>query len=176
MRPARVLGGGLIVALAVALVGAWRFDPERTRRPDPALFVAGSSATSSPVPEPVSSVTATIDPAEPLDVVRRGLRAWGRFAVTGDLGEVDQWFDPNGPQFARFVEEAGFSRVAGPPYTVDIRNPNVDVNDSTASVRGRVTFTKAGEGPRSYDWTIILERSDGSWIIWTVKGEPQATS
>lgn len=176
MRPARVLGGGLIVALMVIAVGAWRFGPDRTWRPRSQSVAVGSSTTSSPVPQPPSIATATADPPGPLDVVRHGLRAWGRFAVTGDLREMVQWFDPDGPQFARFVEEAGRPPAAGSPYSVDIQSPDVEVKGSTGLVRGRVTFARVGERPRSYSWILVLERSGGSWIIWTVKDEAQATS
>ncbi len=169
MRPTRVLAGGLIAALAVVILGTWKAGPGEARSQSDRSVVVGSVTTSSVPRDPVSSASVTTRPAGLVDVVRRGLSAWGRFAVTGDLGEVELWFATDGPQYARFVDEAGGARVGGPAYSVDLQSPEVEVKGSTAFVRGQVTFARAEEPSRSYDWTVVLERREESWVIWTVK-------
>lgn len=175
MRPARVLAGGLIVALAVVSLSMWSSNPGSTESNSPGSTL-GPLTSRSAVRASASSATTTADSAGPLDVVRNGLSAWGRFAVTGDLRDLDPWFASDGPQYARFVEEATGLRVGGPAYAVDIHSTALEVRGSRAFVRGRVTFAR-NEGPaRSYDWTFTLERNGGSWIIWTVESRAQATS
>lgn len=169
MRPTRILGCGLIMALALVAATAWRSDLGRAEGEDPRSAAVSSFGSAARPTDPISSSAPEAPPGSPVEVVRLGLAAWGRFADSGDLGQVGPWFDPEGPQYARFVDEAAGPPVMGPAYMVDIDDPQVELVDSRALVSGRVTFVRPGEPPRTYDWSIVLHRTESSWRIWTVR-------
>lgn len=176
MRPTRILGGGVIMALAVFAATAWRSEPGRVEGGDSRRIAVSSVVTAARIGDPDSSTTLEAPSGRLVEVVRQGLSAWGRFAVSGDLEQVAPWFSAEGPQYARFVEEATTPRVGGSAYSVGIQSPEVEEKGSRVLVSGRVTFARADQPTRTYDWTVVLERQHGSWVIWTVKDQAQATS
>lgn len=139
----------------------------------------------------VTSLTSRITPAttghtvsaialpgdDPLETVVEGMAAWGRFAVSGDLHDVGRWFAREGPQYARFVEEAeGLSAgpVGGVAYTVTVEGTDESVDGDRASVSARVVFIRTGEPSQSFHWMVYLRRESGVWKIWTVDGQAES--
>lgn len=167
MRPTRVVAGLLIALLAVVASSFLLSARNRFHAPMGGSTVA--SVMTSTSRQVVESITPSMEPVL-LELVRHGLSAWGRFAVTRDMREVDPWFAHDGPQYARFLEEASRPEVDGIVYSVDIENSQVEVSGSRAWVKGRVTFARTTEGSFSYDWTIHLRRREATWLIWTVTG------
>ncbi len=102
------------------------------------------------------------------------LAAWGRFAVSGDLKQLDDWFAPSGPQYGSLAQEAAnlAAQPPGPPaYDVSLSEPTVvSLKAARATLRGDVTWTRVGEVEQRYRWEMVLNRSrNGRWVLWTVR-------
>lgn len=122
---------------------------------------------------------STPDGEVPIVAVASGaLEAWGRFGVSGRLDDVAPYFDPDGPQFARFGEEAPAiaAHPAGPPaYRFAMSGAKVERHGEDWLVRGPVVVSRPGEADRRYDWELVVRRRNGGWAVWTVRdsgGEP----
>ncbi len=124
-------------------------------------------------PTPAAPATVSAKEAALVKDAEGALAAWGRFAVSGDLRELDGWFVPDAPQHRILVEEAArlASAPPGPPaYIVRLTEPRVaSVTGRRAALRGDVTWTRPGEVDQRYQWEVVLRRSaDGRWALWTV--------
>jgi hypothetical protein len=111
-----------------------------------------------------------------LEAGRGALQAWGRFAVTNQLGTLRGWFWPNGPQYRQLVHEAKLRRgtkALGPPaYRFTLTRVRVLAPSSVHRIlRGRVRVTRPGERGQSYGWDIWMRRGTSSsrWRLWTVR-------
>lgn len=139
--------------------------PRATRR---AVRVATTPETA-PVPiveERPDNVLALVD---------EGLAAWGRFAVSGDLGELEPWFDHDGPQYGRLASEAkelAAQPLGPPPYSVVMFDPVVEAVGDEVRVSGRVVFARTGEPSQSFDWRLIVRGPVHDRRIWTVEDVP----
>ena len=133
------------------------------------LLWGGSQSPTASTPDGEGPVVAVASDA---------LEAWGRFGVSGRVDDVAPYFDPDGPQFARFREEASAiaARPAGPPaYRFAMSDPSVERRGEDWVVRGPVVVSRPGEADRRYDWELVVRRRNGGWAVWTVRdsgGEP----
>ena len=122
---------------------------------------------------------STPDGEGPVVAVASGaLEAWGRFGVSGRLDDVAPYFDPDGPQFARFREEAtaiAANPAGPPPYRFAMSDATVERRGEDWVVRGPVVVSRSGEADRRYDWELVVRLRNGGWAVWTVRdsgGEP----
>ena len=69
----------------------------------------GGRSEVPPPPDPGPPPRPTAD-QRALEAGRRALQAWGRFALTNQLGTLRGWFWPNGPQYRQLVHEAKLRR------------------------------------------------------------------
>jgi hypothetical protein len=133
----------------------------------------GSSKVGAPPPSPPAAPTAE---QQALAAGRRALAAWGRFAVTNNLGTLRGWFWPNGPQYQNLAREATLRRgtkTLGPPaYQFTLARVQVLTPSSRQRVlRGRVRVTRPGEASQSYGWDVWMRRGAASsdrWRLWSV--------
>lgn len=120
-----------------------------------------------------SATGSTPDGEDPVVAVASGaLEAWGRFGVSGRLDDVAPYFDPDGPQFARFREEAPAiaANPAGPPaYRFAMSDATVERRGEDWVVSGPVVVSRPGEADRRYDWELVVRRRHGEWAVWTVR-------
>lgn len=178
-RPSHVLAGLVLAGLAAAVwVSAGRAEPTgaiattivpRTIVPTPAPTMA-TTITSTNEVAPITGAPAP--DAGPRAVVEAGLAAWGRFAVSGHLAELEPWFDPEGPQYGLLAAEApelADAPLGAPAYSVVMSDPVVYSSVSETLVEGRVVFARTGEPSQSWRWRVVLRARDGSWRIWTVE-------
>ena len=111
-----------------------------------------------------------------LEAGRRALVAWGRYAVTNNLGALRGWFWTNGPQYRSLAREARLRRgtkALGPPdYRFALTRVRVLAPSPRDRVlRGRVRVTRPGERGQSYGWDIWMRRGGTSgdrWRLWSV--------
>jgi hypothetical protein len=126
------------------------------------LWGGGQSATES-----------TPDGEGPVVAVASGaFEAWGRFGVSGRLDDVAPYFDPDGPQFARFRQEApaiAANPAGPPPYRFAMSDPSVERRGDGWVVRGPVVVSRPGEADQHYEWELVIRQSDGGWAVWTVR-------
>jgi len=158
----RMIGTPAIAALVVA-IGATGFV--RAWEAQPAVTVV-----SEPVPAPVTSEPTA---EEVMGAAAAAVEAWGRFATSGDLGEVDDHFVRDGPQYRQFEQEAGARQAAagGPPYRFTLLAPVLldDQPEGDRIVRGELELTRDGEPAQRFRWDLRLRRGeDGAWRVWTV--------
>jgi hypothetical protein len=107
---------------------------------------------------------------------QQALADWGRFGVTGDLRTLQDSFWANGPQYKLLAKEAEkHPKPIGPPaYTVKLTVVQVK-NAARADervLRGKVSFTRPGEAPQTFNWDVWMRRDDasgGRWRLWTVR-------
>ncbi len=164
-----VVAGAIVTGLGLGL-GAVALSSEAPPRVRPSSSsVAVPPVTTSASPSTTSEFSASPAEAAPEEVrsaVVAALLAWGRFAGSGDLADVDSFFDHGGPQWAVLQGEAGSSAV---PFEAELVEHSLELTDRTAVVTGTVTFF-AGDESQSTDWQIEL-RSDGQgrWLIWSVR-------
>ena len=151
----RLLAGYAVVSIAAVLVIGWLLlEPHQPREEAPPK-VAFSSREA------------------PLEAAQQALHAWGRFAVTGDLEELDGHFHPDGPQYAQLQDEApavhGRSD-GGPPYSFEIEDATVDaLHARRALLNVEVTLNRPGEPTRSLRWELdLVHQPHDGWTLWTV--------
>jgi Calcineurin-like phosphoesterase len=147
------------------------------------LAVGGRSDVPAPAPRIPAGPTAE---QQALEAGRRALVAWGRFAVTNQLGTLRSWFWPNGPQYRELAREAKLRRgtkVLGPPaYRFALTRVRVLAPSPRHRIlRGRVRVTRPGEASQSYGWDVWMRRggaSDDRWRLWSVNATrgPRARS
>lgn len=182
IRPARVAAAGLLVVLAggaVSVGGAGSAEqvaPPSTAGPrpstevSPTISIGGITVTtadgSSSTPTPVTGQ------GDVVSVVEEAMAAWGRFAVSGDLDEVEPFFVVDGPQYRLFVEESATLAAAAPgppPYRVLVETFEVLKDAGEERVTARVRFVRTGEPSQSFRWVIVVRRVGGEWKVWTVE-------
>jgi hypothetical protein len=161
-EPVRVLGGGWVPpwlkALAVLVLGAvltilvGAFLLGRAR--------AGDDG-SSPSTQATSIESVEASPA--ISSALAAIEVWETFARTGDLTPVASHFDPNGPQYALFAEQAERAETADLELTA--RNLSEAAGSDTTTVSLELAVTGAdGEAVYPYDLVYL----DGSVRVWTV--------
>lgn len=178
MRPRQAAAIVLTGLLALAVVGASRSGGQRDDAEAPGSRTTVLSppppagpATLRPTVVDTTAVIATAPPGEQdlVAIVRQALTAWGRFAVSRDLVEVEPWFAGEGPQYRQFIDEAAAApAVGGPAYRVTFDPLEIDAADPDR-IRGRVVFVRTGEASQGFDWWIVLRRVDSRLQIWTVE-------
>lgn len=116
---------------------------------------------------------STHDGEDPVVAVASGaLEAWGRFGVSGRLDDVAPYFDPDGPQFARFRQEApaiAANPAGPPPYRFAMSDPSTERRGDGWVVRGPVVVSRSGEADQQYEWELVVRRRNGEWAVWTVR-------
>lgn len=152
------IAGTLLLAVLLVVVVPTVIDQDEPREPAPAVPA-----------KPSATVAGVIEDAE------GALAAWGRFAVSGDLKQLDGWFVPEGPQYRALASEVAGLMVqppGAPFYQVSLTEPSVtSVTSKLATLRGAVTWHRVGEVPQSYQWNIVLHRTPkGRWLLWTING------
>ncbi len=126
----------------------------------PATTSAATNSTAVPTTSPTEDVVDEVRSA-----VAAAMRSWGAFAGSGDLADVDPFFDHAGPQWAVLEGEAG---SPGVPFNAELVEHALELTDRIAVVTGTVTFV-AGDESQSADWQIELRSdADGRWLIWSV--------
>jgi hypothetical protein len=144
---------GLLVLIALFLAFLWADG-----------FGGGKTAT-----------TTTTAEQRALADGQQALADWGRFGVTGDLRTLKDSFWANGPQYKLLAEEAQkHPTPIGPPaYTVTMTGVQViNARADERVLRGKVSFTRPGELPQTYNWDVWMRRDDasgGRWRLWTVR-------
>ena len=136
----------------------------------PTTTASSVPPTTRPVHEPVTTA------ADAASALSEAMAAWGRFAVTGDLGEVSPWFVEEGPQFRQFEQEAprlAAAPIGEPPYAVVVDDLVVSEMDGSAEAVGRFVFVRTGEESQSFRWKVELRQLDGGWQVWTVMDSGQ---
>ena len=137
------------------------------------LGLGGRSDGPAPGPPLPAGPTAE---QQALEAGRRALVAWGRFAVTNQLGTLRGWFWPNGPQYRELAREARLRRgtkVLGPPaYQFTLTRVRVLAPSPRHRIlRGRVQVTRPGERGQSYGWDVWMRRGRAAgdrWRLWSV--------
>jgi hypothetical protein len=142
-----LLGLSLVVALTVV-----------------SLAVGGRSKVVVPAHRTPAGPTAD---QQALEAGRRALEAWGRFAVTNQLGTLRGWFWTNGPQYRQLAREAKLRRgtkALGPPvYRFTLTRVRVLAPSPRHRIlRGRVRVTRPGERGQSYGWDVWMRRGGAS--------------
>jgi hypothetical protein len=137
------------------------------------LALGGRDDAPAPAPRVPAGPTAE---QQALEAGRRALVAWGRFAVTNNLGILRGWFWPNGPQYQKLAQEAKLRRgtkALGPPaYRFTLTRVRVLAPSPVHRIlRGRVRVTRPGERGQSYGWDVWMRRgaSGDRWRLWTVR-------
>lgn len=182
IRPGRMAAAGLLVALAggaLAVGGASGSEqgvsPATTPPPTSGevLPVSTVGVVSVTTGDPTgSSSSAPTGDGDVPRVVEEALAAWGRFAVSGDLDEVEPFFVVDGPQYRLFVEEAvtlAGSPPGPPPYRVLVEIFDVVRDVAEVRVEARVRFVRTGEPSQSFRWVIVVRRIGHDWKVWTVE-------
>lgn len=113
-------------------------------------------------------------PAEVTEAASQGLAAWGRFAINGEITEVQPYFVQDGPQFTRFESEAADIRnraLAGPAMEMTMNEPTGTKVSEDWLVRGTVTVTRPGEEAQNFPWELRMTRQSerSPWQILTVR-------
>jgi hypothetical protein len=157
-RRHRLLLGLLLVA---ALTLAW-------------LPLGGRFKVGAP---PSSLATGPTAEQRALEAGRKALAAWGRFAVTNQLGTLRRLFWTNGPQYRQLTRQAKLRRgttALGPPaYRLALTRVRVLAPSPRHRIlRGRVRVTRRGQRGQSHSWEVWMRRDGASgdrWRLWTVK-------
>jgi hypothetical protein len=177
-----------VAVLIVILIGLWwlifrglfQGDP-LTKVPSPPTTVAAQPPTTA---APGGGRFAAADQRLIADA-RRGLAAWGEFAISGDLTKLDGTFWKDGLQYQKLAKEAPAlrsKRTGPPPYQFALTPSRVqDARDREPSgqkiVRGTVRVTRPGERTQTFNWDVYLRRVPNSnperWAIWTVANTPK---
>lgn len=179
MRPRRAAALALTAALMLGALAATRLEEgsdegtiaaDTTVARPTSIYSVSTTMTSSTSTTAGGETTTLVEAeADPSSVIQEALSAWGRFAVTGDLAEVEPWFVIDGPQYRQFEDEAAAAqRVGGDAYRVTFEQAESDPVDPNR-VRGRVVFVRSGEASQSFDWWIVLRDADGRSLVWTVE-------
>jgi Calcineurin-like phosphoesterase len=155
-RHRRLLGLRLLAALTVG-----------------SLAFGGCSEVLGPVHKIPAGPSAE---QQALEAGRGALTAWGRFAVTNQLGTLHGSFWPNGPQYQQLAREAKLRRgtkALGPPaYRFTLTRVRVLAPSPQHRIlRGRVRVTRPGEASQSYGWDVWMRHGGASgdrWRLWSV--------
>ena len=162
-----------LLALAGALVLVSRTRDEASPPPELAATTADNARATPPpsAPEAGSAAPALEDV---LPDLTSALAAWGVFAATGELDEVDRYFWPAGPQREQLSREAAPVQAAPiglPAYEFVLTDPALEViADDRVDVIGTVSVSRPGVETARYSWRLELRRDSesGLWRLWTV--------
>jgi hypothetical protein len=173
-QPVRVLSGGWLPAwlkaLVVLLLGAMLaitvggYLLGRARAVDDPLPPTTTTSTTAPI------ASAAASPS--IESALQAVEVWETFARTGDLGGIAERFDPDGPQYAVFAEQAqaGDGNDGSEPGTgVEIdfmaRNMSEISGDGLVAVSmDLVVSSPTGQAIYPYDLVYL----NGSPLVWTV--------
>lgn len=179
-----LLAGLLVLGLGGGLVWVIAFQDDKASAPAPTLAAAPGSTSATEAPATVTIPTSTTTttppvitdtPTAPAVVValREALAAWGRFAVSGDMAELEDHFVVGGPQRRQLRAESGAIRESppGPPaYEVTASNVfSVSVTTDDVVMRAEVVWAREGEEPQEFLWDIQMRRIEGTWRLLTVE-------
>jgi hypothetical protein len=140
-----------------------------------ALFLAWLWAAKGPGGGRAATTTTITAEQRALADGQQALAAWGRFGVTNDLRTIKDSFWANGPQYKLLATEAEkHPKPIGPPaYTVNMTDVQViSAGADERVLRGKVSFTRPGEVPQTFNWDVWMRRDDaagGRWRLWTVR-------
>ena len=140
-----------------------------------ALFLAWLWAAKGPGGGRAATTTTITAEQRALADGQQALADWGRFGVTNDLRTIKDSFWANGPQYKLLATEAEkHPKPIGPPaYTVNMTDVQViSAGADERVLRGKVSFTRPGEVPQTFNWDVWMRRDDaagGRWRLWTVR-------
>ena len=129
---------------------------------------------------PQAAVTSTTVPSQDprIKIAEATLSAWGRFAVSGQLSDLGDLFDPDGPQYQQLVADvlASPDPPYQPRYDVTLNDTRLrEVDAGRVVVEGVVRWTRRGEAEQRYVWELELRSQDGAhWRLWTVRDSTRA--
>ncbi len=166
-----VVAVSVVTGLAVSLgVVAWAGgqDPPSGEALGNATSAPSTTTVSSSAPGSTTTVLSAVSVGEAARVgVREALAAWGRFAGSGDRAEVEGFFDPLGPQWSVFEEEAG---SVGVPFAAEVEEESLSIDGRSATLLASITFVARGGESFLAKWEIELRPDpDGRWLIWSVR-------
>jgi hypothetical protein len=147
---------GVVVALFLAV--AWVLTLGRTGSGGGTGSGHAAATASAPVE---AAATAALD-------------GWAGFASSGDLDQLRATFDTAGPQWARLSAEAASVRsrpAAEPPYVFSATLSGVTAGRGSDEqvVAADVVASRPGEEAQTFSWDIVMRRSGGRWLLWTVR-------
>jgi hypothetical protein len=124
-----------------------------------------AEAPAGPAVESVESVESA---------TRAALDAWARFADGGDVDQLGDVFDREGPQLARLrAEAAGVAgrSAGGAPYSFRATGMRVGAgsNEEERVVAADVVVSRPGETDQRFAWELVMRKSEGRWRLWTVR-------
>ena len=180
MRPSRAAAAVVVLVLAGLAVWASRSGTTGSSAPttttsDTTDLRSSPVAAHTSVPSVSGDTTSTTSVDDPEALIRAALDGWGRFAVTGDLAEVEPWFASDGPQMTRFRGEAQMIAVAppgDPPYEVTFVPIDFSGDDQEQRIQAEVVFVRTGEPSQQFEWVFVVRRIEGRWWVWTVENAP----
>ena len=127
----------------------------------------------------VTSSTVSLASQEPqIKVAEAALAAWGHFAVSGELSDLADLFDPDGPQYQQLVADVRVPRepTSQPPYDVTLSDARLrEVEAGRVMVEGVVHWTRPGEQEQRHVWELEFRSQTGApWRLWTVRNSAGA--
>ena len=147
-----------VLLLAAAVYGMYRGTGEEpSADPVPPEAATPTSAPSSEaptttVPDEITSAIAAVD-------------AWETFSSTGDLADMNATFDPAGPQYALFVDQA--NRIdSGSAWRFELTDVTYAHEDDVLTVSTDLVVTGPGDQRATYPYDFIFLA--GSEKVWTV--------
>ncbi|MBK5267264.1 MAG: hypothetical protein JJE47_07500 [Acidimicrobiia bacterium] len=166
-----VIAVSVVTGLAVSLgVVAWAGGPKpgSDEGLGNATTIPGATTPLSSAPRSTSTVLSDASIGDAVRVgVREALTAWGRFAGSGDLADVEEFFDPHGPQWSVFEEEAG---LVGTSFMAEVEEESLTIDGRSAAFVASITFVAGGGESLRAKWEIELRPDpDGRWLIWSVR-------
>ncbi len=139
--------------------------------PDRPSAVQSVTTTSKTVPlRSVTSLAVTTPPV--VTAMRAALSAWGRFAVTGLVRDLDDHFVAGGPQRRQLRAEAESIRAdppGAPPYVVTTGDiVTISATPTDIVLRAEIEWARQGEQTQFFVWDIQMRLADGRWQILTI--------
>lgn len=167
MVAARAIIAGLAVSLGVVAMAGVQ-SPAQGEIPIGATSVPEPIAVSSIAARPPTTVLSEVSVVEAVrGSVAEALGAWGEFAGSGDLADVEGFFDPHGPQWSVLEEESGST---GTSFSVVVEEESLVLEGRSAIFLASVTFVAEGAESLAAEWHIELRMApDGRWLIWSVR-------
>ena len=162
----RYSGVAVIAILAIVLVATSR-SPDRS---PVQLGTSTSAPTDTAVPLAITSSASPIVPEEEvLAATRAALDAWGVFASTGVVDDLDGTFEESGPQYQQLVQESGGIVAVEGVYVVTLEAEEITVTDDSATVSGHVGFGLNAPTDETVFWNIFMVRMNGVWRLSAVE-------
>ncbi len=166
-----VVAGAIVIGLGLGL-GAVALSSDAA---PPRVGSTSSLVDVPPITTSAATSTTSVSSTSPTEVssdevraaVSAALRAWGTFAESGDLADVDPFFDQSGPQWAVLEEEAG---SVGTSFAAVIEEESLVVDGQSVTFLAHVTLVADGSENLSVEWEFELRMAnDGRWLIWSVR-------